>query len=97
MKIDNSVKSVGGQASTSRNGAARPAAAAASAGGSELALSPLSAHLQEISAGMANTPAVDTARVAQIKQAIAEGRFQVDAGKIADGLIASVRQMLSKG
>ena len=98
MKIDNSVKSVGGQAGTSRNGAARPSAtASAPAGGSDLALSPLSTRLQEISAGMANTPAVDTARVAQIKQAIAEGRFQVDAGKIADGLIASVRQMLSKG
>ncbi len=102
MKIDNSVNPLGGQPSTRRNGAAKASpetssSSASSAETSGLALSPLSARLQEVSAGMANTPAVDTARVAQIKQAISEGRFQVDSGKIADGLIASVRQMLSKG
>ena len=55
----------------------------------------MAARLQEISGNLANTPVVDVARVADIKQAIAEGRFKMDAGKIADGLIASVHQMLS--
>ncbi|HUW39018.1 MAG TPA: flagellar biosynthesis anti-sigma factor FlgM [Rhodocyclaceae bacterium] len=96
MKIDNSVKSVGGLPSVSRNGAAKPSVGqSAPADGSELELSPLSAHLQAMSAAMANTPVVDSGRVAEIKQAISEGRFQLDASKIADGLIASVRQMLS--
>jgi negative regulator of flagellin synthesis FlgM len=43
---------------------------------------------------MASTPVVDRARVDEIRQAISEGRFKVDAGRIADGLIESVRQLL---
>jgi negative regulator of flagellin synthesis FlgM len=42
-----------------------------------------------------NTPVVDSAKVDEIKQAMSEGRFKVDTGKVADGLIDSVRQMLS--
>lgn len=34
-------------------------------------------------------------RVAEIRQAIAQGTFKVDTGRIADGLIESVRQMLA--
>ncbi len=44
--------------------------------------------------GINNTPVVDENKVAQIKQAITEGRYQINPGKIADGLIDSVRQML---
>jgi len=96
VKIDNSVKSAGGLPSSSRNGAAKPVAGASSAAaGSEVELSPLAAHLQAISGNLANTPVVDAGRVSEIKQAIAEGRFKMDASKIAGGLIDSVRQMLS--
>lgn len=45
-------------------------------------------------AAMASTPVVDQARVDEIRQAISEGRFQVDANRIADGLLDSVREML---
>jgi negative regulator of flagellin synthesis FlgM len=38
----------------------------------------------------------DTKKVEEIKAAIASGQFQVDAGKIADGLIDSVRDMIQK-
>jgi len=103
MKIDNSVKSVGVAPSGNRSTAAKPAArastpaAGAKTGQAEqdVALSPLAARLQEISGNLATTPVVDAGRVSEIKQAIAEGRFKVDAGKIADGLIASVRQMIA--
>jgi len=44
---------------------------------------------------IANTPVVDSAKVDEIKQAMSEGRFKVDTEKVADGLIDSVRQMLS--
>ena len=95
MKIDNSVNPVGGSPGPNRNGAAKPAAGGAKSGaGAEVAISPLSARLQEISADLASTPALDAGRVAEIKQAISEGRYTVNAGKIADGLISSVRQML---
>ena len=36
----------------------------------------------------------NAARVAEIRQAITEGRFQINPEKIADGLLASVRDML---
>ncbi|KFF49120.1 hypothetical protein GY26_09440 [Gammaproteobacteria bacterium MFB021] len=39
---------------------------------------------------------IDTARVAEIRQAIADGSLQLDTGKIADGLIQSVRDMLDE-
>ena len=43
---------------------------------------------------MANTPVVDTAKVAEVKQAMSEGKFQVHPEKVADSLIQSVQQML---
>ena len=43
---------------------------------------------------MAGTPVVDVAKVAEIKQAISEGRFQINSGVVADRLIASARELL---
>lgn len=96
MKIDNSINPVGGSTGAGKPGAAKSAAGAGkSQSAAEVARSPLSARLQEISAGLANEPVVDASRVAEIKQAIAEGRYSVNPGKIADGLIDSVREMLA--
>lgn len=95
MKIDNSVKSVGSPGSGVRTGAtksgsgARPAAPE-----SDVALSPLSSKLQQIESSLANTPTMNVERVAEVRQAIANGSYKIDTGKIADGLIESVRQML---
>jgi len=58
-----------------------------------VAISSLSARMQEVGAG--ETP-VNTQRVAEIKQAISEGRFQINPERIADGLLASVRDMLGR-
>lgn len=97
MKIDNSVGSVGGMPSSEPR--PRPAkggsAAAAGAAGEKVELSSLSSRMQEIEAALASVPVIDSDRVAEIKLAMAEGRFKVDAGKVADGLIESVRQMLA--
>ncbi|KYC29231.1 Anti-sigma-28 factor, FlgM [Sterolibacterium denitrificans] len=101
MKIDSSIKSLGGLSGEARKDAAKPAGTASSpaAGQStqsaEVALSPLSARLQELESAMATTPVADSQRVAAIREAIAAGTFQVDASKIADGLVDSVRQMLA--
>jgi len=57
----------------------------------------LSASLIKAEAAMASTPVVDRARVDEIRQAISEGRFTVDAERIADGLIKSVRELLDSG
>jgi negative regulator of flagellin synthesis FlgM len=40
--------------------------------------------------------AFNAERVAEIRQAISEGRFQVNPERIADGLLDSVRDMLSR-
>jgi negative regulator of flagellin synthesis FlgM len=37
----------------------------------------------------------DAGRVAQIRESISAGRYQVNTAKIADGLLASVRDLLS--
>jgi len=99
VKIEGSVKSVG----TPATGESRPRATTngskpAAVAGEKVELSSLSSSLARAETAMANTPTVNRARVDEIRQAISEGRFKVDAGRIADGLIEDVRQMLaSKG
>ena len=39
----------------------------------------------------------DAVRVAEIRESIRAGSYQVDTAKIADGLISSVRDLLGKG
>ncbi|BBE51493.1 Anti-sigma-28 factor, FlgM [Ferriphaselus amnicola] len=46
---------------------------------------------------MSNTPVVDVAKVAEIRQAISEGRFQINSGVVADRLIATARELLGAG
>lgn len=41
-----------------------------------------------------NTASFDAGRVAEIKQAISEGKFSINADAIADRLIASARELL---
>jgi negative regulator of flagellin synthesis FlgM len=52
--------------------------------------------MQVIGAEMTADTPVDTARIAEIKQAIAEGRFSINPERIADGLLQSVREMLGQ-
>ena len=39
----------------------------------------------------------DAARVSRIREEISAGRYQVNTGKIADGLLATVRDLLGEG
>jgi negative regulator of flagellin synthesis FlgM len=57
----------------------------------EVHLSELATHLH--SSGEA--PAYDATRVAEIKQAIAEGRFTINAEAIADRLIESASELIA--
>ena len=60
----------------------------------EVHISPLSAQLKEIETRLETTQAVDAARVAEVKRAIAEGRFEVNSEKVADRLIEATREFL---
>lgn len=97
MKIDSGVKSVGTSVASSRPAAAGNAPRQPEAGGAaRVDISSLSARLQVIGAEMTTEAPVDSARIAEIKQAIAEGRFSVNPERIADGLLQSVREMLGQ-
>lgn len=70
----------------------RPAAdtqnTSAPAADSQVKLSNQAQQLQAIEERLRELPEVDTARVEKIKQAIADGSYQIDSTRIADKLIA---------
>jgi negative regulator of flagellin synthesis FlgM len=47
-----------------------------------------------LKATIAATSSVDLSKVAAVRQAISEGRFQVNAHAVASGLIASVKSLI---
>jgi negative regulator of flagellin synthesis FlgM len=73
-----------------------PQPAAQGAPGDTVEISAMSPSLARAEASMASTPVVNQARVDEIRQAISEGRFRIDANRIADGLLDSVREMLGR-
>ncbi len=58
-------------------------------------LSSMSAKLQSLESKIAADKVFDTEKVDAIKSAIAGGQFKVDSEKVADGLIATVRDLLT--
>lgn len=92
MKIDNSLN-VGGLPISDPKGRSVKGQPASGKDAS-VESSSLSSRLAEIQNSLNSVPVVDSARVEEIKQAISEGRFKVNAEKVADSLIESVRQML---
>lgn len=58
--------------------------------------SSVTTHLQKAGETNAAQAPFDSQRVAEIRQAIAEGRFQINTEKIADRLIGDVRDFLAQ-
>ncbi|MDF3834356.1 flagellar biosynthesis anti-sigma factor FlgM [Cupriavidus basilensis] len=58
-------------------------------------VSPLAAQVREIGSRLVedSDDDIDTAKVDEIRQAISEGRIKIDPSKIADGLLASLREL----
>ncbi|WP_297474181.1 flagellar biosynthesis anti-sigma factor FlgM [Ferrovum sp.] len=104
MKIDKTVKSApptpiqGGSGRTSS--ASPPGTRTTSEAGtaSSGAASGTTVHLggtaTQLKATIAATSGVDLSKVAAVRQAISEGRFQVNAHAVASGLIASVKSLI---
>jgi negative regulator of flagellin synthesis FlgM len=70
----------------------QPSAQAPAAAGNstaEVSLSALSAGLHASSASD-----VDTAKVASIKAALADGSYKIDSGKIADGMLSDAKDLM---
>jgi negative regulator of flagellin synthesis FlgM len=88
MKIESSTKPVGAPlVKESRSSSTQKTPAAS---GDEVQLSQLSSQLRMPD----DESSFDLARVSEIKQAIAEGRFTINAGAIADRLIASAKELV---
>jgi negative regulator of flagellin synthesis FlgM len=87
MKIEGSGKPAATFVKPSKGTATGKATAA---GGDDVQLSPLAAELGSVE----DAPAFDAARVSEIKQAIAEGRFKINTATIADRLIASAKELV---
>jgi len=89
VKIDSNLK----PASTGSVSSSRPKATADSNSAGSAAEVKLSAASAQLS-GASNGAPIDGARIAEIKLAISEGRFQVNAEAIADGLLSTARDLL---
>ena len=64
------------------------------AGGTSVNIGATSAQLHSMERGTESSP-VNTLRLAEIKQAISEDRFQVNSSAVADSLIRSVIELIS--
>ncbi|QXH34444.1 flagellar biosynthesis anti-sigma factor FlgM [Pseudomonas muyukensis] len=70
-----------------KTGEASEAPKRASASGEAVHLSPEAQQLQKISDKLRDQPTVNSARVAELKQAIADGSYKVDADRVASKLL----------
>lgn len=100
MKIDDALKVTPALTPTSADGKAPAAgttakAESSGAGEEKVTLSPRSSELQSLQSRAVAEEAFDAGKVDAIKSAIVDGQFKVDAGKVADGLINTVKDLLS--
>lgn len=63
-------------------------------GSTNVSLGSTATQLHNMESSMSAAPSVDSAKIAEIKQAISEGRFQVNASLVADRLISTVRDLI---
>lgn len=97
VKINNSTPSRPADTAATE-GNARAAATGATSDPTALSgvsVSPLAAQVREIGTRLLqdSDSDIDAAKVAEVRQAIAEGRIKIDPSKIADGLLASLHEL----
>lgn len=59
-----------------------------------VSLGSTAAQLRNLEGDIANAPVANAAKVAEIKQAISDGRFKVNADVVADKLLETVRNLI---
>lgn len=67
------------------------------ASSTSVSLGSTAAKLNSLEGSIQSMPVVDANKVAEIKQAISDGRFKVNSGVVADQLINTVRDLISRG
>lgn len=96
MKINDSIKKTTGLGvGTAQAGAGK---STEKAGASQPATDNvhLSSQLKSLAGQVAGSSVFDTKKVEEIKAAIAGGQFQVNAEKVADGLMDTVKDLIQK-
>lgn len=98
MKINDSIKQPVDLATEKlgvKSGKKTEQASTSAAATESVTLSTLSSQLKSLEAKVASTEVFDVEKVDAIKSAISSGQFTVDSGKVADGLISSVQDLLN--
>jgi negative regulator of flagellin synthesis FlgM len=72
---------------TDKQGETAGANSAAAQSGDQVTLTSSARSLQMIEQVIAQTPVVNSSKVAAVKQAISSGTYQVDSGRVADKLL----------
>lgn len=83
-----------GGAHAAAKGKSNPMPAAAQRSDTSVSLGSAATRLHSMENSMANTPVVNAAKVAEIKQAISEGRFEVNPEAVAGRLLDTVRDLI---
>lgn len=95
MKIDPTARiNPPGVVNDERTKAGKQNESADAKGRSDVQLSALSSQMKNIEASLGVEEPIDSRRVAEVKAAIAEGRFEVNAEKVAERLVAATREFL---
>jgi len=93
-----SAKSQGTATGGATGGAGAARAGSSPPGGSDTVdLTSQAQRFLEIEAQLASTPAVDAARVAEIRDSLADGSYQINAEEIADKMLEVARQANRSG
>jgi negative regulator of flagellin synthesis FlgM len=103
MKINDSIKKTTGfgidKPGAGKSGSAATKGAQATQvdakSAESVTLSPMSAQLKSLEEKVAASNVFDAEKVDAIKSAIANGQFKVDSEKVADGLLATVKDLLT--
>lgn len=96
MKINSSIPSPAVPPKARDQAAPGASSAATTPASSATGDASVAMHLQQTATLGAAAAPFDSQRVAEIRQAIVEGHFQIDAEKIASRLIDDVRDLLAK-
>ena len=92
-RIDTS-PATGGVARTEERKPAAAASGAPARDAGTVRIDPRATLLAAAESSLTSAPEIDLARIEEIKQAIAEGRFEVDSRRVAERLAGSVRDLI---
>lgn len=93
MKIINNLYRIDTPLANASNAPGKSGPSAAGDQGQAIRLSDLSTQIHKLEAKLTSEPGFDAAKVEQIKAAIRDGSYQVNAEAVADKVIQSIREL----